>query len=49
MITTDPDTAERNTAILGKVTKAHYDKAGVYGAVLVEGVVRVRDDIEAVN
>ncbi len=49
MITIDPDTAERNTAILGKVTKAHAGMAGVYGAVLVEGVVRVGDDIEAVN
>jgi uncharacterized protein YcbX len=49
MITIDPDTAARNTAILGNVTKAHDGKAGVYGAVLVEGVVRVGDDIEAVS
>lgn len=49
MITIDPDTAERNTAILSKVTKAHDGKAGVYGAVLVEGVVRVGDGIEAVS
>ena len=49
MITIDPDTAERNTAILGKVTKAHEGKAGVYGAVLIEGVVRVGDEIEAVT
>jgi uncharacterized protein YcbX len=49
LITINPDTAERNTAILSKVTKAHDGKAGVYGAVLVEGVVRVGDDIEAVN
>ncbi len=46
MITIDPDTAARNTAILGRVTKAHDGTAGVYGAVLVEGVVRVGDDIE---
>lgn len=49
MISLDPDTAERNPAILGKVTKAHDGKAGVYGAVLVEGVVRVGDDIELLN
>jgi len=49
MITIDPDTAERNTAILGTVTRAHEGKAGVYGAVLVEGVVRVGDDIETVS
>ncbi len=49
MITIDPDTAERNTAILGRVAKAHDGKAGVYGAVLVEGVVRVGDTIEVAN
>ncbi len=49
MISLHPDTAERNPAILGKVTKAHDGKAGVYGAVLVEGVVRVGDDIEVLN
>jgi len=49
MITIDPDTVERNTAILSKVTKAHDGKAGVYGAVLVEGVVRVGDDIEVAD
>jgi len=49
MISIDPDTAERNPAILGKVTKAHDGKAGVYGAVLVEGMVRVGDDIETLN
>lgn len=49
MITIDPHTAERNTAILSKVIKAHDGKAGIYGAVLVEGMVRVGDDIETVN
>jgi uncharacterized protein len=49
MITLDPDTAERNPAILGKVTKAHDGKAGVYGAVLIEGMVRVGDDIEVLD
>ena len=49
MITIDPDTAERNPDILGKVTKAHDGKAGVYGAVLIEGLVRVGDDIDALN
>jgi uncharacterized protein YbjT (DUF2867 family) len=49
MITIGPDTAAHNTAILGRVTKAHDGKAGVYGAVLVEGVVRVGDDIEVAN
>src|SRR5215813_12023506 len=49
MISLDPDTAERDPAVLGKVTKAHDGKAGVYGAVLVEGVVRVGDEIEVLN
>jgi uncharacterized protein YcbX len=49
MISLDPDTAERNPEILGKVTKAHDGKAGVYGAVLVEGTVRVGDPIEVLN
>jgi uncharacterized protein YcbX len=49
MISLDPDTAERNPAILGKVTKAHDGKAGVYGAVLIEGLVRIGDDIEVLD
>ena len=49
MITIDPDTAERNTSILSKVNKGHDGKAGVYGAVLVEGVVRVGDEIESMS
>lgn len=49
MITIDPDTSDRNSAILGRVTKAHEGKAGVYGAVLVEGIVRVGDTIETVS
>jgi uncharacterized protein YcbX len=49
MITLDPDTAERNPAILGMVTKAHEGKAGVYGAVLVEGIVRRSDEIAVLD
>jgi len=49
MITLDPDTGERRPEILGKVTKAHEGKAGVYGAVLVEGLVRAGEDIELMN
>ena len=49
MITLDPDTAERNPQILRKVNQAHDNKAGVYGAVLVEGIVRRGDEIELLN
>ena len=46
MITLDPDTAESNGDVLRKVAKAHDGMAGVYGAVLVEGIVRKGDSIE---
>jgi uncharacterized protein len=49
MISLDPDTAERNPAVLAKVAKAYDGKAGVYGATLVEGVVHVGDDIELLS
>lgn len=43
------DLDPRDTAILGKITKAPDGKAGVYGAVFVEGVVRIGDGIEVAN
>jgi uncharacterized protein len=49
MIGLDPDTAMRNPAVLGKVAKAHGGTAGVYGAMLVEGLVRVGDAIELLD
>ena len=45
MITLDPDTAAANPEILRRVARGHDGKAGVYGAVLVEGMVRPGDDI----
>jgi hypothetical protein len=48
MITLDPETAARNPDILGHVTKAHEGKAGVYAAVLVEGMVRAGDEIAVI-
>jgi uncharacterized protein YcbX len=44
MITLDPDTAEKTPAILKKVAQAHEGFAGVYGAILAEGMIR-RDDV----
>ena len=38
MITLDPDTSERTPAVLKKVAQAHEGTAGVYGAVIVEGI-----------
>ena len=45
MITFDPDTGGSNPAILRQVVKAHNAEAGVYAAVLVEGVVKAGDSI----
>jgi hypothetical protein len=46
MITLDPDTSERTPAILKKVAQAHEGMAGVYGAVLVEGMMHKGDPVE---
>jgi uncharacterized protein YcbX len=46
MITLDPDTAEKTPAILKAVAEAHEGKAGVYGAVLAEGMIRKGDPVE---
>ncbi len=46
MITLDPDTGEKEPAILKKVAQAHDGMAGVYGAVLVEGMLHKGDPVE---
>ena len=46
MITLDPDTGEKTPAILKKVAQAHDAMAGVYGAVMVEGMLHKGDSIE---
>jgi uncharacterized protein YcbX len=46
MITLDPDTAEKTPAILKAVAQAHEGMAGVYGAVLAEGMIRQGDPVE---
>jgi uncharacterized protein YcbX len=45
MITLDPDTAESNPEVMRRVARDHDGKAGVYGAVLVEGTIRRGDEI----
>ena len=45
MITLDPDTASASPEILRRVARFHDGKAGVYGAVLVEGMVRPGDEL----
>ena len=49
MITLDPDTAEANPEVMRRVARAHDGKAGVYGAVLVEGTIRPGDEIVLLN
>jgi uncharacterized protein YcbX len=46
MITLDPDTGESSPEILRQVARAHDAMAGVYAAVLVEGMVRKGDHVQ---
>ncbi len=49
MITLDPDTGKANPDIMRHLARAHESKAGVYGAVLVEGIIRSGDEIALLN
>lgn len=49
MITLDPDTGEQNPEIMKQLASAHETKAGVYGAVLIEGTVRPGDEISLLD
>jgi MOSC domain-containing protein YiiM len=49
MISLDPDTAEHNPEVLRHVAQSHNNFAGVYCAVLVEGLVKKGDPIQLVN
>jgi uncharacterized protein YcbX len=49
MISLDPDTGKHNPEVLRNVTQAHEGFAGVYCAVLVEGILSVGDSVEVVD
>jgi hypothetical protein len=49
IITLDPDTGEQAPAILKKVAQAHNGMAGVYGAVLQEGLLHKGDSVELLD
>lgn len=49
VISLDPDTAEHNPEVFRKVARAHRACAGVYCAVLVEGILTKSDSIELVD
>jgi uncharacterized protein YcbX len=49
VISLDPDTSEHNPAIFRTVAQKHGADAGVYCAVVVEGIITVGDVIELVH
>jgi uncharacterized protein len=49
MISLDPDTGEHNPQILRTVARVHGNMAGVYCAVLVEGMIKKGDSVELVD
>jgi uncharacterized protein YcbX len=49
MITLDPDTAAPDPEILRNVARAHNRMAGVYGAVVAEGMIRAGDAVEILD
>ena len=46
VITLDPDTGEKAPAVLKTVAQAHDGMAGIYGAVLAEGMICKGDRVE---
>jgi uncharacterized protein YcbX len=49
IITLDPDTGEQTPAILKQVAQAHDGMAGIYGAVVVEGMLHKGDPVEVLE
>lgn len=49
MISLDPDTGEHDPEVLRKVAQAHGANAGVYCAVLIEGMVAKGDPVEVLD
>jgi uncharacterized protein YcbX len=46
IITLDPETSEKSPALLKTVAQAHGGTAGLYAAVLVQGMIRGGDAVE---
>lgn len=49
VITLDPETGEKTPAMLKTVAQAHGGMAGIYAAVLVEGMIRKGDAVELLD
>jgi hypothetical protein len=45
MITLDPDTAQPSPELMTRLARDRESKAGIYGAVMVEGTIRPGDGI----
>jgi hypothetical protein len=48
MITLDPDTCQSDPRLLKLLAQDHQGYAGIYAAVLVEGMVRQGDPVELI-
>jgi len=49
MITLNPETAEKSPAVLKTVAQNHEGKAGLYAAVIAEGIIRKGDPVELLD
>ena len=49
MVTLDPETAEKSPPVLKAVAQKHDGKAGIYAAVLAEGVIHKGDPVELLD
>jgi MOSC domain-containing protein len=49
IVTLDPDTSDRAPAVLKKIAQAHEGMVGVYGAVIVEGILHKGDPVELLD
>lgn len=49
MITLDPDTAQPNPEVVKRLARNHEGMAGIYGAVLAEGVIRPGDEVAVLD
>ena len=49
MVVLNPDTAEKSPAILKQLAEAHEGKAGVYAAVVTEGIIRKGDPVDLLD
>lgn len=49
LVTLDPETGEKTPIVLKTVARGHEGMAGIYGAILVEGMLRKGDTVELLS